>query len=235
MSRCPRRHVASFVYVLMFLPIISYAFQERPLAYIPAWGSFCSYGISQEDWWTKDTLGPEADPDLWFITDEGVLHFFRRCGRAQGATAICRSVLNTLYNTFVLYCCVCCRNGLISVRIISFLLAEVMIDAPSLPDQNTDLNTHHESEVFQCIMLQFAAGANAALTSGVSLPTQCVAVICSPLPMSKFLMDVPANLEAGNEVWSSWWGEAAPGAADVVQGSPLNTNCFCSESTCVDG
>ncbi|CAM9677037.1 unnamed protein product [Sphacelaria rigidula] len=45
---------------------------------MPAWGGFCSWGISNEDWWTKDSLGPDADPHSWLITDDGVLHFFRR-------------------------------------------------------------------------------------------------------------------------------------------------------------
>lgn len=31
-----------------------------------------------EDWWTKETLGPDADPNSWMITAEGVLHIFRR-------------------------------------------------------------------------------------------------------------------------------------------------------------
>lgn len=45
---------------------------------VPDDGGFYFAGIARESWWTKDGLGPEADPDLWFITDEGILHFFRR-------------------------------------------------------------------------------------------------------------------------------------------------------------
>eukprot|EP00752_Nemacystus_decipiens_P012140 g10763.t1 len=52
-------------------------FEAQPLAYIPAWGGFCSWGIAGETWWTRDNLGPQADPELWLITDEGRLHFFR--------------------------------------------------------------------------------------------------------------------------------------------------------------
>lgn len=109
-------------------------FEENPLAYIPAWGGFCGWGIAREDWWDKDTLGPDADPNLWLISDEGKLHFFR-----------------------------------------------------------------------------------------------------SPTPMFKFTLDIPANIRAGDEVWSSWWGGVDPGAPEVMQGSPLDTNCFCSAETCVDG
>lgn len=53
--------------------------------------------------------------------------------------------------------------------------------------------------------------------------------------MSKFLLDVSANTVAGDEVWSSWWGAVEPGASDVVPGSPLDTDCFCSSVICVDG
>ncbi|CAN0059885.1 unnamed protein product [Ascophyllum nodosum] len=52
-------------------------FEQEPLNYIPAWGGFCSWGISREDWWTAETLGPDTDPNYWVITDDGVLHFFR--------------------------------------------------------------------------------------------------------------------------------------------------------------
>lgn len=53
--------------------------------------------------------------------------------------------------------------------------------------------------------------------------------------MFKFLLDIPANILAGDEVWAAWWGGAEPGAAGIVQGSPLDTNCFCSAEICVDG
>ncbi|CAM9523032.1 unnamed protein product [Pylaiella littoralis] len=53
-------------------------FEESPLDYIPAWGGFCSYGIALEDGWNPNDLGPHADPDSWYITDDNVLHIFRR-------------------------------------------------------------------------------------------------------------------------------------------------------------
>lgn len=40
----------------------------------------CLTGIAREEWWTKDTLGPDADPNQWMITDDGKLRFFRRWG-----------------------------------------------------------------------------------------------------------------------------------------------------------
>ncbi|CAM9662147.1 unnamed protein product [Scytosiphon promiscuus] len=52
-------------------------FEANPNTYIPAWGGFCSWGISREDFWSKDTLGPDADPNQWLITSDGKLHFFR--------------------------------------------------------------------------------------------------------------------------------------------------------------
>ncbi|CAB1096374.1 unnamed protein product [Ectocarpus sp. CCAP 1310/34] len=52
-------------------------FEESPKSYIPQWGGFCSWGISREDWWTADELGPPADPNQWLITNDGGLHFFR--------------------------------------------------------------------------------------------------------------------------------------------------------------
>lgn len=51
--------------------------------------------------------------------------------------------------------------------------------------------------------------------------------------MSKFLGDVPGNVELGNAVWQEWWGTADPGAYEFG-GSPLDTDCFCSVDTCED-
>ncbi|CAM9360263.1 unnamed protein product, partial [Hapterophycus canaliculatus] len=49
-----------------------------PLAYLPAWGGFCSYGVAAEDFWTPDTLGPFSNPSKWIIGSDGKLHVFRR-------------------------------------------------------------------------------------------------------------------------------------------------------------
>ena len=43
------------------------AFMRAPRRYAPAWGAFCAYGISSEDWWTPATLGPNTNPDVWRI------------------------------------------------------------------------------------------------------------------------------------------------------------------------
>jgi len=51
-------------------------FEMSPETYVPQWGGFCSYGIAEETWWTKSSLGPEGNPDVWQIID-GKLHFFR--------------------------------------------------------------------------------------------------------------------------------------------------------------
>ncbi|CAM9720603.1 unnamed protein product [Heterosigma akashiwo] len=31
-------------------------FESSPETYVPAWGGFCSYGVSQESWWTAETM-----------------------------------------------------------------------------------------------------------------------------------------------------------------------------------
>ena len=54
------------------------AFVEAPRRYAPAWGAFCAYGITSEDWWTPMTLGPNTDPDVWRIVD-GRLFLFMYC------------------------------------------------------------------------------------------------------------------------------------------------------------
>lgn len=43
--------------------------------YAPQWGGFCAYGIAEEDWWTADSLGPHADPDVWEIIDDKLYVF----------------------------------------------------------------------------------------------------------------------------------------------------------------
>lgn len=50
-------------------------FAADPAAYLPQWGGFCAWGIAEEDWWTVDTLGPDANPNVWEIVN-GKLYFF---------------------------------------------------------------------------------------------------------------------------------------------------------------
>lgn len=54
----------------------------------------------------------------------------------------------------------------------------------------------------------------------------------SHLPKTKFTQNTAKNVEKGNAVWNSWFGEEAPGANGL--GSPLNTACFCDITTCED-
>lgn len=42
-------------------------FEADPTAYLPQYGGFCSWGIAEEEWWTADTLGPNANPDVWEV------------------------------------------------------------------------------------------------------------------------------------------------------------------------
>lgn len=54
------------------------AFELDPAKYAPQWGSFCSYGISSETFWTWDAVengGPEADPNVWLIRDDKLYLF----------------------------------------------------------------------------------------------------------------------------------------------------------------
>jgi len=52
------------------------AFESDPSVYLPRWGGFCAYGISEEDSWSVDLIGPATDVDVWEIY-EGNLYFFR--------------------------------------------------------------------------------------------------------------------------------------------------------------
>lgn len=54
-------------------------FDESPTSYLPAWGGYCSKGISQEYCptypWRVDCLGPPGTPESWVIID-GQLYLF---------------------------------------------------------------------------------------------------------------------------------------------------------------
>ena len=47
------------------------------MRYLPAFGAFCSYGISCEPIWNEDILGPQSNPDYWLIHHDQ-LYLFRR-------------------------------------------------------------------------------------------------------------------------------------------------------------
>lgn len=53
-------------------------FVAEPAKYLPQWGGFCAWGISQEmspDWpWARDYLGPPGNSSTWYIYD-GRLYF----------------------------------------------------------------------------------------------------------------------------------------------------------------
>ena len=51
--------------------------------YVPSWGGFCAYGIADESWWTKASLGPQADPQRWAIVDDRLFVFRGEKPRAQ--------------------------------------------------------------------------------------------------------------------------------------------------------
>ncbi|KAK7233436.1 hypothetical protein SO694_00105068 [Aureococcus anophagefferens] len=51
------------------------AFAADPAKYAPKFGGFCSYGISDETFWTKSTLGPFSNPNVWRIVDGRLLVF----------------------------------------------------------------------------------------------------------------------------------------------------------------
>jgi hypothetical protein len=50
-------------------------FLADPKKYLPAYGGFCAWGIGEESWWTAETLGPNANPNVWKILD-GRLYVF---------------------------------------------------------------------------------------------------------------------------------------------------------------
>ena len=50
-------------------------FVADPAKYVPKFGGFCSYGISDETFWTKSTLGPFSNPNVWRIVDGRLLVF----------------------------------------------------------------------------------------------------------------------------------------------------------------
>ncbi|CAM9878627.1 unnamed protein product, partial [Choristocarpus tenellus] len=51
------------------------AFERDPWKYAPQYGSFCSWGISNENWWSADFLGPFADPGSWMVADDKLYLF----------------------------------------------------------------------------------------------------------------------------------------------------------------
>lgn len=51
------------------------AFEEDPARFAPKFGGFCSYGISDETFWTKSTLGPFSNPNVWRVVDDRLLVF----------------------------------------------------------------------------------------------------------------------------------------------------------------
>lgn len=67
---------------------LGFCSQSDPVRYVPAWGGFCSYGIAHEVEWNENVLGPNADPDYWWIKD-GVLYLFKRC--VEYKTPICKT------------------------------------------------------------------------------------------------------------------------------------------------
>uniref|UniRef100_A0A7S3JR48 YHS domain-containing protein n=1 Tax=Aureoumbra lagunensis TaxID=44058 RepID=A0A7S3JR48_9STRA len=50
-------------------------FLSNPDKYVPKFGGFCSYGITNEFFWTKDTLGPNANKNVWIIYDDHLFVF----------------------------------------------------------------------------------------------------------------------------------------------------------------
>lgn len=51
------------------------AFGIEPTSYLPQFGGFDTYGIVEDSWYTVDTLGPEANPNVWKMIS-GKLYFF---------------------------------------------------------------------------------------------------------------------------------------------------------------
>ena len=50
-------------------------FETDPSAYAPQFGGFCAWGVAEESQWTKATLGPDADPNVWQIVDDKLYVF----------------------------------------------------------------------------------------------------------------------------------------------------------------
>ena len=63
------------------------AFMRAPRRYAPAWGAFCAYGISSEDWWTPATLGPATAPPSPPLPDSRRLRTRRRHVHRRAAAA----------------------------------------------------------------------------------------------------------------------------------------------------
>lgn len=51
------------------------AFGVDPTSYLPQYGGFDAYQISKDSWYTAETLGPDANPNVWKITNDK-LYFF---------------------------------------------------------------------------------------------------------------------------------------------------------------
>lgn len=75
------------------------------------------------------------------------------------------------------------------------------------------------------------------LTALMNFHARTASDICShpfsATPKGYFEVDIPRYVVDGDAIWAGWWGEGA--TAGVGEGhSPLDTNCFCDEVTCID-
>ena len=69
-------------------------FMRAPKTYSPQWGGFCAFGISSELTWTRDNLGPPANPSIFAVLD-GKLYLFANClARAMFLVNATRSIKN---------------------------------------------------------------------------------------------------------------------------------------------
>ena len=69
-------------------------FMRAPKTYDPQWGGFCAFGISTELTWSRDNLGPPANPSIFAVLD-GKLYLFANClARAMFLVNATRSIEN---------------------------------------------------------------------------------------------------------------------------------------------
>ena len=62
-------------YKLTNADVVKMFMDGPPEKFLPQYGGFCAWGIAAETQWTKATLGPDADPNVWEVID-GKLYVF---------------------------------------------------------------------------------------------------------------------------------------------------------------
>mmetsp|Transcript_4963 Transcript_4963/g.20294 ORF Transcript_4963/g.20294 Transcript_4963/m.20294 type:complete len:355 (-) Transcript_4963:98-1162(-) len=63
------------------------AFEDDPERFVPAWGAFCAWSVSEEYWKTDWPVGAFADPSAWAVVEDRLVFFLEQEARDAFLTA----------------------------------------------------------------------------------------------------------------------------------------------------